>query len=169
MTAKTDYYGPIVAADAPPRARPSNYPKAVQDMLGARLSGRTKRPLGDHYGLTNFGINLTNLAPGAASSLRHAHRLQDEFVYVIQGTPTLYTDSGGTFLRPGMCVGFKAGDGQAHCFRNESAADVVLLEVGDRTPGDSATYPDDDLQARVESGGWVFTHKDGSAFLEPAP
>ena len=169
MTAKIDHQVPILAADAPPRARPSNYPKAVQDMLGARLSGRTKHPLGDLYGLTNFGVNLTNLAPGAASSLRHAHLLQDEFVYVIAGTPTLYTDSGGTVLRPGMCVGFKAGDGQAHCFRNESAAEVVLLEVGDRTPGDAATYPDDDLRARVEAGGWVFTHKDGSAFLEPSP
>ena len=161
--------GPIVAAEAPTRARPSNYPKAVQDMLGARLSGRTKRPLGDLYGLTNFGINLTNLAPGAASSLRHVHLLQDEFVYVLQGTPTLHTDSGGIVLRAGMCVGFKAGVGEAHCFRNESAAEVVLLEVGDRTLGDTATYPDDDLLARVEAGGWVFTHKDGKPFLEPTP
>lgn len=169
MTAKKDYYGAIVAADAPPRARPSNYPKAVQDMLGARLAGRAKRPLGDRFGLRNFGVNLTELAPGGVSSLRHSHLLQDEFVYVIHGTPTLCTDAGSVVLQPGMCAGFKAGDGQAHCFRNDCATTVVLLEVGDRTPGDVATYPDDDLQARLDAGGWIFTHKDGRPFPEPAP
>lgn len=169
MAAQPDHQGPIVAAEVPPRARPSSYPKAVQDMLGARLAGRTKRALGDHFGLGNFGVNLTQLAPGGASSLRHAHLLQDEFVYVLQGTPTLCTDAGGVVLQPGMCVGFRAGDGQAHCFRNECATTVVLLEVGDRTPGDVATYPDDDLQARMDAGRWIFTHKDGKPYLEPAP
>jgi uncharacterized cupin superfamily protein len=72
-------------------------------------------------------------------------------------------------LQPGMCVGFKAGDGQAHCFSNESAAEVLLLEVGDRSSGDVVTYPDDDLAARTDANGWSFTHKDGSPFVDPAP
>lgn len=166
MPDKTARPEPIVAAQAPLRAKPSIYPKAVQEMLGPRLSGRTKRPLGDLFGLTNFGVNLTQLAPGSATALRHAHLLQDEFVYILQGTPTLYTDAGAVPLEPGMCVGFKAGDGNAHCLRNESAAAVLLLEVGDRTPGDSASYPDDDLLARAEPQGWVFTHKDGTPFTD---
>jgi uncharacterized cupin superfamily protein len=167
MTARTDDLrpAPIVASEVAPRARPSSYPKAVQVMLQASLSGRTKRPLGDHFGLTNFGVNLTQLAPGAASALRHSHLLQDEFVYVLVGTPTLHTNSGSVVLRPGMCVGFKAGDGNAHCFRNDSGVEVVLLEVGDRTPGDVGTYPDDDLQARSDASGWTFSHKDGTPFV----
>jgi uncharacterized cupin superfamily protein len=171
MTTAADHTrpGPILATAVAARARPSTYPKAVLDLLQAKLAGRTKRPLGDHFGLANFGVNLTHLAPGAVSSLRHAHLRQDEFVYVLQGTPTLHADAGRIVLQPGLCIGFKAGDGQAHCFANESREEVLLLEVGDRTTGDVATYPDHDLLARSGAGGWIFTHKDGRPFPEPAP
>ena len=54
-------------------------------------------------------MNLTRLAPGAASSLRHAHALQDEFVYIVEGTPTLITDAGEALMAPGECAGFPAG------------------------------------------------------------
>jgi uncharacterized cupin superfamily protein len=78
------------------------------------MAGREKRPLGDLFGLVNFGVNLTKLAPNAASSLRHAHTKQDEFIYILQGNPTLHTDEGFTVLSPGMCSGFKAGTGNGH-------------------------------------------------------
>ena len=150
----------IVAAEAPARTKPSNYPEPFASMM----SGRIKRPLGDLFGLGNFGINLTTLHPGAVSSLRHAHTRQDEFIYVIAGTPTLYTDEGRTALRPGMCAGLRAGSGNAHRLVNESGEDVVYLEIGDRTPGDEATYPDDDIAAQLVEGKWKFTHKDGSDY-----
>ena len=92
----------IVAAEAPARTRPTNYPEP----FASRMAGRLKRPLGDVFGLSNFGVNLTRLAPGAASALRHAHSKQDEFVYIVQGVPTLVTDEGETILRPGMAAGF---------------------------------------------------------------
>lgn len=76
----------------------------------------------------------------------------------------LHTDAGRTPMAPGMCAGFKAGTGDAHALLNESDADVLYLEVGDRTPGDAATYPDDDLQAVLVAGGWQFLHKDGSPY-----
>src|SRR4051812_18001403 len=94
----------IVAADAAPRAKETGYPAHMAAMVAARL----KRPLGDVFGLTNFGVNITTLGPGAYSALRHAHAKQDEFVYVLQGEPTLITDAGETQLKPGMCAGFKA-------------------------------------------------------------
>lgn len=152
------------AADCPPRPRPSNYPPAVVALLDTKLAGREKRPLGDRFALVNFGVNLTRLAPGAISALRHAHSLQDEFIYVLEGTPTLVTDAGETRLEPGLCAGFPAGGGDAHQLVNRSEADVLYLEIGDRTPGDSATYPDDDLAARQVDGQWLFTRKDGSAY-----
>ena len=152
------------AADSPPRARPSNYPAAIRNWLDAKLAGREKRPLGDPFGLRNFGINLTRLAPGAISALRHAHTLQDEFIYVLEGTPTLVTDAGATLLAPGMCAGFRAGSGDAHQLVNHSDAEVLYLEIGDRTPDDRATYPDDDLAAALIDGQWRFTHKDGTPY-----
>lgn len=150
----------IAAQYAPPKAKQSNYPEPFASMV----SGRLKRPLGDVFGLKNFGVNLTKLAPGAISALRHAHTVQDEFIYILQGTPTLITDAGETTLSPGMCAGFKSGTGDAHQLVNRSQADVVYLEIGDRNPGDGASYPDDDLQALFEGGQWVFKHKDGRRY-----
>jgi len=85
-------------------------------------------------------------------------------VYILQGSPTLYTDEGPTPLVPGMCAGFRAGTGNGHHLVNESSEDVVYLEIGDRTPGDEGSYPDDDLKAELSDGRWIFTHKDGSPY-----
>ncbi|MEJ2687842.1 MAG: cupin domain-containing protein [Gammaproteobacteria bacterium] len=150
----------VNAADAPARSKASSYPEP----FASRMAGRDKRPLGDLFGLTNFGVNLTRLAPNAMSALRHAHSRQDEFVYILEGHPTLQTDTGPVHLGPGMCAGFKAGTGRAHNLVNETAEEVVYLEVGDRTPGDEATYPDDDIQASLVNGEWRFARKDGTPY-----
>ena len=102
--------------------------------------------LGDLFGLTNFGVNLTRLRPGSVSALRHAHARQDEFIYIVEGTAILVTTLGETLLHPGMCAGFKAATGDAHHLINKTKADVVYLEVGNRSPGDAVAYPDDDMQ-----------------------
>ena len=150
----------IFAEEAPLRSKRSIYPEP----FASRMIGREKKPLGDLFSLTNFGVNLTRLAPGSLSALRHSHSMQDEFIYVLQGSPVLVTDVGDTQLHPGMCAGFKAGTGDGHQLVNRSDEDVVYLEVGDRTVGDSAKYPDDDLQAALVSGNWRFTHKDGTSY-----
>ena len=150
----------IRAADAPPRTRPSNYPEP----FFSRMAGREKRPLGDLFGLTNFGVNLTRLSPGGESALLHRHTRQDEFVYILEGQPTLVTESGETVLEAGMCAGFAAG-GEAHQLVNRTGEDVVYLEIGDRTPGDEGSYPRDDLKAVLgPDGKWLFTRKDGTAY-----
>ena len=151
----------IAALDAASRKRPSNYPEP----FASRVARREKRPLGDVFGLTNFGVNLTRLPPGSISALRHAHARQDEFIYVLAGHPLLVDDRGETELAPGMCAGFKAGTGNAHHLVNRTREDVLYLEIGDRSAGDSVTYPDDDLAAVFgANGAWQFVHKDGSAY-----
>jgi uncharacterized cupin superfamily protein len=97
----------VVAAEVAPRTKPSNYPEPFASLM----KGREKRPLGDVFGLTNFGVNLTRLMPSGVSALRHAHSRQDEFIYVLEGRPTLATDERATQLLPSMCAGFKAGSG----------------------------------------------------------
>ena len=151
----------ITAQEAPPRAKQSNYPEP----FASRMRGREKRTLGDLFGLTNFGVNLTRLAPGGESALRHAHSKQDEFVYILSGTPVLVTNGRETPLAPGMCAGFKAGSGDAHHLVNRSDTDVVFLEVGDRTAGDGVIYPDDDIQAVLDANGqWRFARKNGTPY-----
>jgi uncharacterized cupin superfamily protein len=150
----------IRATEAPVRNKPSNYPEP----FASRTAGRQKHPLGDLFGLANFGVNLTQLAPNAVSALRHAHLKQDEFLYILQGSPTLQTDEGRIKLAPGMCAGFKAGTGNGHHLVNETSEEVIFLEVGDRTPGDEGSYPDDDLKAVSVEGKWQFTRKDGTPY-----
>ena len=132
--------------------------------FASRMSGREKRQLGYLFGLTIFGVNLTRLAPSAVSAVRHAHSRQDEIVYILQGRPTLHTDEGRMQLSPGMCAGFRAGTGNGHRLINDTGEEVVYLEVGDRTPGDEGSYPDDDLQAALVEGKWKFVHKNGAPY-----
>jgi uncharacterized cupin superfamily protein len=150
----------VVATEVAPRTRPSVYPEP----FASRMNGREKRPLGDLFGLSNFGVNLTRLLPGACSALRHAHARQDEFIYILHGHPVLLTDAGETQLSPGMCAGFRAGTGNAHHLLNRTREEVLYLEVGDRSAGDSVVYPDDDLEGVLVDGKWKFAHKDGSPY-----
>ena len=149
----------VRAADQPPRTKPSNYPSPFRD----RMEGRIKRPLGDLFGLSHFGVNLTVLEPGAQSALLHRHSKQDEFIYVMEGRPTLRTDEGEWSLEPGDCAGFPAG-GVAHHLINHTEEAVTYLEMGDRTAGDEGSYAEDDLKAVMTPDGWAFTKKDGTPY-----
>ena len=133
----------------------------------SRMRKREKRPLGDYFGLRNFGVNLTRIAPGGESALMHAHSRQDELIYVVDGHPTLVAESGEAVLSPGMCAGYPA-QGEAHQVVNRSEEDVVILEIGDRTKADEVRYPRDDLRAVLDAEGrWAFVHKDGTPFRTP--
>lgn len=150
----------VPASSVPPRTKPSTYPEP----FFTRMGKREKRPLGDLFGLRNFGVNLTRLAPGGESALLHRHSKQDEFVYILEGEPTLVTESEEIILSPGMCAGFPA-EGIAHQLVNRTDSDVVYLEIGDRSAGDEGSYPRDDLKASLGADGqWVYTHKDGRPY-----
>ena len=151
-----------VEAAAAPAARPG---RGYPEPFATRVAGRVRRPLGDLFGLTSFGVNLTRLPPGGVSALRHTHTREDEFVYIVEGEPVLVTNAGETALRPGMCAGFKAGDGNAHHLLNRTMHDVVYLEIGGRDPGDTVVYPDDDIgRALAPDGGRLFVRRDGRPY-----
>ncbi|MEZ2223850.1 cupin domain-containing protein [Rhizobium sp. RCC_161_2] len=131
------------------------------EMLSEHLKGREKRSLGDPFGLSQFGVNLTSIAPGSHSSLHHRHSHQDEFIFVLKGTLTLVSDGGEAELRPGMCAGFKAG-GAAHHLENRENQVALLLEVGDRTACDVVEYPLHDLMIDQRAdGSYRFCNKQG--------
>jgi uncharacterized cupin superfamily protein len=127
---------------------------------------RERQKLGDAARLTQFGVNLLTLLPGAWSAQRHYHSNEDEFVYVLEGEVTLVTDEGSETLRAGDSAGFKAGDPIGHCLKNLSSSPARVLEVGSRVAGDSATYPDIDLLAPAGGKPAVYTHKDGTPYLD---
>lgn len=129
------------------------------------VRGREKRALGDLAGLTQFGVNLTVLKPGAASSLRHWHEVEDEFVYIVDGELVLVEDGSETLLKAGDAAGFKGGVPNGHHLVNRSDRDATYLEIGTRAPADHAHYPDDDLDlVRDEHGKYILTHKSGEPY-----
>jgi uncharacterized cupin superfamily protein len=152
---------PILAESVPAKMGQTIYPSP----FAARVEGRLKRKLGEVFGLTTFGVNLTNLLPGAASALAHSHSKQDEFIFVLEGTLSLVLGQEEFTLHSGDCYGFKAGTGIAHQLINRSDETVTYLEIGDRTPGDEVEYPNDDLKAiQLDNGQWAIAHKDGRPY-----
>ncbi|MBP2304073.1 cupin domain-containing protein [Azospirillum melinis] len=134
----------------------TDYPQPFR----SQVAGRHRVVLGDPLGLSNFGVNLTTLAPGASSALRHWHSRQDEFVYVVEGELTLVTDAGETLLTPGMCAGFPRGVADGHRLINRSDRPASYLEVGDRSGGDEIDYSDEDMVWR----DGAYHHRDGTVW-----
>jgi uncharacterized cupin superfamily protein len=143
-----------------PAASGSAYPEPFK----SRVANRRKQRLGDAFGLTNFGVNVTTLPAGTPSALRHWHSHEDEFIYVLGGELTLVTGDGEQTLTAGMCAGFPAGKADGHCLVNRSDSDAVYFEVGDRRPEDAVTYPDDDIAGRATPLGRRFSRKDGTPY-----
>lgn len=150
----------IVKSDALEPRRGSGYPHPYHE----QLEGRLKRALGDAVGLTQFGVNLVTLEPGAQSSQRHWHEKEDELVYILEGEATLVTDEGEQTLHPGMVAGFPAGERNGHMLVNKTDAPVVYMEIGSRAPDERAEYPDVDMKAHKVDGKWVFTRSDGTPY-----
>ncbi len=128
------------------------------------LAGREKQALGDPLGLTQFGVNLVTLQPGAWSSQRHWHENEDEFIYVLEGEVTLVTDEGETVLGPGMAAGFPAGKADGHHLVNRSTRPVRYLEAGTRAATEVAHYSDIDMMGSKRDGKFVFTRKNGEPY-----
>jgi uncharacterized cupin superfamily protein len=128
------------------------------------VAGRERKRLGNAAGLDQFGVNLSRLKPGAASSQRHWHAHEDEFVYMLEGELVLVEDGGETVLKPGDAAGWKAGVPNGHCLINRTARDAVYLEIGSRAPREVATYPDIDMRAERDDKGMRYVHKSGAPY-----
>ena len=128
----------------------------------APCRARRRIKLGDAAGLTQFGVNLCTLPPGAWSRQRHWHTHCDELIHVISGEVTLVTNDGEEILRAGDSAGFKAGDSNGHHFQNRSNVDVVLLEMGTRSADDAAHYSDIDMVTLPGNPGYA--HRDGTPY-----
>ena len=137
---------------------------AYPDQFKPAVAGREKTALGNAAGLTQFGVNLTRLKPGAASALRHWHENEDEFVYVLEGELVLVEDEGETILKAGGCAGFKANVANGHQLVNRTNRDALILEVGTRAPRERAHYPDVDLLYEVDGKNIRILHKDGTPY-----
>jgi uncharacterized cupin superfamily protein len=138
----------------------SGYPEPYR----SRVLPREKRALGDAFGLTKIGVNLTRLMPGKESSMRHWHTHEDELVYVLEGEVVIVTDSGEQVVGAGMCAGFSAGVRDGHQFVNRSDHPAVYLEISNRDEADLATYPDADLMWNPPGHPDRYTRRDGTPY-----
>lgn len=135
----------------------SRYPDEFKHLVGNRV----RRTLGDAFGLTDFGVNILDIAPGTASALRHWHTDEDEFVFVLEGEVVLTTDAGEQTIRSGQAAGFAKGIADGHRFENRSHSPARLLEIGSRSATDEVHYPDHDL---FYGPGTGFVRKNGEPY-----
>ena len=150
----------ISALDVEARAG-TTYPEEFRK----EVASRSKRVLGDLFGLTNYGVNLVELAPGAWSAQRHWHTRADAFIYILSGGLTLVTDEGKQIMSVGMIAGFPAGESNGHHLVNNSTTPATYLEIGDRIKEDEVFYPDIDLQlVSDQNGNRIFTNRDGEPY-----
>jgi uncharacterized cupin superfamily protein len=138
----------------------TTYPDAFKHVC----EGREKTALGNGADLTQFGVNLTRLKPGAASALRHWHEQEDEFVYILEGEVVLVEDGGEIVLKPGDCAGFKANDPNGHHLINRTDRDALFIEVGTRSPHERCHYPDVDLHFERDEKQTRILHKSGEPY-----
>lgn len=129
------------------------------DPFWKQTVGREKRRLGNAVGLSQFGVNLATLKPGAWSSQRHWHQNEDELIYIVSGEVVLCEDAGETVLKPGDAAGWKAGTPNGHCLINRGDRDVVYLEVGTRAKVERATYSDIDMKVERDESGFRYSRK----------
>jgi uncharacterized cupin superfamily protein len=151
---------PKIDVSALPLRTGTGYPEALRAMV----RGRERKGLGDAGDLTQFGVNLTRLRPGAASAHRHWHQQEDELVYVLEGELVLIEDEGETVLGPGDAAAFKAGVANGHHLVNRSGRDAILLEIGTRAATERAHYPDVDLAYVGDERGVVYSRKSGEPY-----
>jgi uncharacterized cupin superfamily protein len=151
---------PKIDLDAVPVDTRTGYPEPFRQAV----AGRARKRLGVAAGLDQFGVNLTRLSPGAASSLRHWHENEDEFVYILDGELVLVEDDGETVLRPGDAAAWKAGAANGHCLVNRNDRVAVFLEIGTRARDERVVYPDIDLRAERDGAGIRFVHKSGEPY-----
>jgi uncharacterized cupin superfamily protein len=128
------------------------------------VEGRSRKRLGRVAGLTQFGVNVCTLKPGAASSQRHWHENEDELVYVLEGEVVLCEDGGEMVLKPGDAAGWKAGVPNGHCLINRSDCDAVFIEVGTRAAAERAHYSDIDMIVVRDNSEFRYVHKNGEPY-----
>jgi uncharacterized cupin superfamily protein len=138
----------------------SGYPEPFRQAV----AGRWRKRLGNAVGLSQFGVNLTTLKPGAWSSQRHWHEAEDEFIYVLEGELVVCEDTGETVLKPGDAAGWKANTPNGHCLINRSQRDAVYLEVGTRAAKETAHYPDIDMRVERDENGARYMRKSGEIY-----
>lgn len=151
---------PKIDIGAVPTDTSTLYPQQFRDVV----NGREKQKLGNAVGLTQFGVNLTRIKPGAASALRHWHHHEDEFIYMIEGELVLVENDGEILLKPGDAAGFKAGVNNGHCLINRSTRDALYLEVGTRAPSERVDYPDVDCVLERSGVTATYSRRSGEPY-----
>lgn len=126
----------------------------------ARYTGDTElmaigAPLAAKLGLTRIGIHHVRLLPGRRTSYPHAESAEEEFVYVLEGTPDAWIDGHLHRLSPGDAVGFPAGTGICHTFINNTESEVRLIVVGEKPKDDNRIrYPRNEAHESTRPDRW---------------
>ena len=99
--------------------------------------------IGKTIGGTRMGMTVYELPPGQAVCPYHFEWTDEEWLFVIAGSPTLRSPEGERTLEPGDVVCFPAGPNGAHLVRaKDETARIAIISTKDEVG--IAEYPDSD-------------------------
>jgi uncharacterized cupin superfamily protein/RimJ/RimL family protein N-acetyltransferase len=96
--------------------------------------------VGKKLGLQKIGIHIETILPGRRTSWPHAESTEEEFAFVLEGSPDAWVDGNLYPLKPGDFVAFPSGTGVTHTFLNNSKNVARMLVGGERPKKDNKIY-----------------------------
>ena len=123
------------------------------------LSGQT--------GMKRVGVHLMRIPAGKESFIPHAHAVQEEFVFILDGVGQVVLDGVGHPIGPGDFVGFPT-DGVVHSLKATGPGDLIYLTGGESGPVEVAEMPSIGKTAVFRDGHMTLYDRDGAEALTQA-
>jgi uncharacterized cupin superfamily protein len=111
----------------------------TRDREGWRISGTV---VGQKIGGELIGAGLYEIEPGSKLWPYHTHYLNEEWLVVLRGEPTLRTPDGEQALKEGDVACFPRGKRGAHQVINGTDSRVRVLMLSSMVPGEVIEYLD---------------------------
>ena len=111
----------------------------TRDREGWRVKGAL---VGQRVGGELIGATMSEVEPGNRLWPYHTHHLNEEWVIVLRGEPTLRTPEGEQVLKEGDVVCFPRGKAGAHQIINRTDSAVRVLMLSSNIRGEIIEYLD---------------------------
>lgn len=99
--------------------------------------------LGALIGARKLGVSLAVLQPGKRAFPRHAHHVNEEMMFILEGEGTYHCGDESAPVRSGDLIAAPPGDGTtAHQIENTSSAPLTYLTFSTKLDPEVVEYPD---------------------------
>jgi uncharacterized cupin superfamily protein len=112
--------------------------------------------VGRHIGSELLGGSMYELEPGNRLWPYHTHHVNEEWMIVVRGEPTLRTPGGEQRVREGDVVAFPRGEAGLHQVRNDTDEPIRVLMLSSLLDSDIIEYADSGKISAAAQGKRLF-------------